>query len=136
MLPPCVTGNSEYVRTFVICVTTTPEMEQAVLGGIKRFCQSEVIDHGHGAYALVQSQITRETFIVITDADSSSRCDNGVRRWREKVSRTICNDAHLSKLSAIAIVEWIRPLTRRVQRLFGWGDVALYTVARPVRLRS
>ena len=32
--------------------------------------------------------------------------------------------AEIKKLPGNPQVEWVRPLTRRLQRLFGWGDVA------------
>jgi len=54
-----------------------------------------------------------DMYIVITEA-KAHRVEGRSRAFRESISQ----------LPGSPPVEWIRPMTRRLQRLFGWGDVA------------
>ena len=61
-----------------------------------------------------------EAYIVISDGQ------HNVRQWSRKLLHEV------SKIENVKVV-WIRPLTRRLQRLFGWGDT---TISREALMES
>ena len=69
-----------------------------------------MVSHSAGAFAVVQCD-NDQTYGVLTLA----------KPIRDRYGERHIKDG-LSKLNATA--EWVRPLNRRLQRLFLWGDVA------------
>jgi hypothetical protein len=88
-------------RTFVVKVD--------VIGPLQAFGAAALVK-GAGAVAQVQMQ-SGDCYVVITD-DA-----------RKIQYTTIMLAADIRKLPAAPTVEWVRPLTTRLQRLFAWGDV-------------
>ena len=102
-LPPCelaVVGPN-YASTFVAKVSDGAALP--ALGA------SELV-RGAGAFACVT---LTGSFYFVTVLEERS-----IPNYVHKLTRQI------QKLPGNPQVEWVRPLTRRLQRLFGWGDVA------------
>ena len=83
---------------------------------LKTFARGQMILHAAGSFAVVQIPQLGEcgndqTYGVLTFA----------KPIRDRYGERHIKDG-LSKLNATA--EWVRPLNRRLQRLFLWGDVA------------
>ena len=67
---------------------------------------------GAGAYAVVEMP-NGDVYVVLVTA-RAVRLENAAGNVK----------AEILQLPGSPPVEWVRPLTRRLQRLFGWGDVA------------
>ena len=74
--------------------------------------QAELL-HGAGAYAVVQVKVAEPgTFLVLSLAQPRHFESSAAELTRK-----------VEQLPGHPKVEWVRALTRRLQRLFGWGDV-------------
>ena len=67
---------------------------------------------GAGAYAVVELA-NGDVFAVLVMA-RAGRVENAAKNVKSEIRQ----------LPGTPPVEWVRPLTRRLQRLFGWGDAA------------
>ena len=67
---------------------------------------------GAGAYAVVE-MANGDVFVVLVMA-RAGRVENAAENVK----------AEIRQLPGTPPVEWVLPLTRRLQRLFGWGDAA------------
>ena len=67
---------------------------------------------GAGAYAIVHLPVTQEMYLAITLAQA-----------HRDAPRAANIKASIQRLPTRPQVVWVRPMTRRLQRLFGWGDV-------------
>ena len=78
----------------------------------------------HGGCANVTLPTTEETYLVLAEA-AAHRFEGRARSLRGSIQQLPGNPE----------VEWVRPLTRQLQRLFGWGDTLSTTedVARACR---
>jgi len=106
--PQCARDASKpgFARTFVAKVTAASQV------AIEWSAFQAHASQGANAVALVTRETDDNTiYIVLTRA--AVRVDNHVPALKGKLE-----DPPLS-----ATVEWVRPFTRRLQRLFGWGDV-------------
>ena len=106
--PQCARDASKpgFARTFVAKVTAASQV------AIEWSAFQAHASQGANAVALVTRETDDNTiYIVLTRA--AVRVDNHVPALKSKLE-----DPPLS-----ATVEWARPFTRRLQRLFGWGDV-------------
>lgn len=81
------------------------------LDRMKDFGCAELVK-GSGAFALVSIPGRCEYYFVLTVEERS------IPKYVHKLADNIL------LLPGSPQVEWVRPLTRRLQRLFGWGDVA------------
>ena len=96
------------VQTYVI--KAGPDVEPDVL---RTWAQGQAV-LGAGAWALaeVRGASPPDTFLVITMGESCF-FESRVARIKEGIKQ----------LPTHPTVEWVRPLTRRFQRHFSWGDV-------------
>ena len=67
---------------------------------------------GAGGCASIKLPATEELYLVLTEA-AAHRFEIRARLLK----------ASIEQLPGDPLVEWVRPLTRRLQRLLGWGDV-------------
>jgi len=106
--PPCArdTSKRHFARTFVAKVTAASQAT------IEWSAFQAHASQGANAVAMVTLE-TDESTIYIVLTRTAVRVDNHVPALKSKLE-----DPPLS-----AKVEWVRPFTRRLQRLFGWGDV-------------
>ena len=113
-LPPC-----ELVRDVKPQFTQTLMAKSA--GGssmmLSQWAASRVVT-GAGAYAVVD-MANGDVFVVLVMA-RAVRVENAAENVK----------AEIQQLPGSPLVEWVRPLTRRLQRLFGWGDAASTSCAR------
>ena len=108
IIPPC-----ELARDL------KPQFTQALVvksaGGFARllseWAASRVV-MGAGAYAVVEMANGDVSAVLVMAR--AARAENAAMNVK----------AEIRQLPGSPPVEWVRPLTRRLQRLFGWGDVA------------
>ena len=121
-LPPCeLSGEKrqQFAQTYVIKL-----LSGSNTGSVQTWVKGRLTD-GAGAGALVHARpssiqsegvssedISPELYIVLTDS-AAHRFEGRARAL----------EAAVEQLPGSPQVEWVRPLTRRLQRLFGWGDV-------------
>ena len=78
----------------------------------------------HGEFAVFSARALASASVTVP-AGSSAGCYLVQTLEKECEDRSFaaraCNE--ISNLPGNTQVEWVRPLTRRLQRLFGWGDV-------------
>ena len=67
---------------------------------------------GAGSVASVTLTTSEETYVVLTEA-AAHRFEGRARSLRDSIQQLPGNPE----------VEWVRPLTRQLQRLLGWGDI-------------
>ena len=79
---------------------------------VENWAQLQVMDKRVSSYALVQLEERDELFLVLTKPEAI-RVEYAKFEFLERCGRFIVPIE----------VTWVRPLTRRLQRLFGWGDV-------------
>ncbi len=107
--PPCqpvADRRAQFAQTYVIKVCAEGENTSPI-----HWLTSQIVS-GAGGGAMVKT-VQGDMYIVITEA-KAHRVEGRSRAFRESISQ----------LPGSPPVEWIRPMTRRLQRLFGWGDVA------------
>lgn len=103
-LPPCVLEKpaKHMVRSVVAKVSSTPAL--ATLGA------AELV-HGAGSFAVIEG--ATGNYFVLTAGKH-----HDLAAWSQKLKQKI------EQLPGDCGVQWVRPLNRRLQRLFGWADVA------------
>ena len=103
-LPPCVLDKptKHMVRSVVAKVSSTAAL--ATLGA------AELV-HGAGSFAVVEG--AAGNYFVLTAGKH-----HDLAAWSQKLKQKI------EQLPGDCGVQWVRPLNRRLQRLFEWGDVA------------
>jgi len=104
-IPPCTQASDlkpQFAQTFVV--------KYRGQGDITAWTASQVVN-GAGAYAEVT--VRDEKYLVLVMA-KAARFENAAMNIKGGVEQLPGNPK----------VEWVRPLTRRLQRLLGWGDVA------------
>ncbi len=107
--PPCQAveeRKAQFAQTYVIKVCAEGENDP-----LARWVSSQLVT-GAGAAAFVKTA-HGDMYIVLTEA-KEHRVEGRIRAFRESIAQ----------LPGSPLVEWIRPMTRRLQRLFGWGDAA------------
>ena len=110
-VPPCVLSADHGLgsaQTFVVNTTGCPADLLTEFG-------AKAIINGDGAFARVRLQ-SDEHFLVLTLA-RPCKVENAVHRLKTSIAA----------LPGAPAVSWVRPLNRRLQRLFDWGDVAAAT---------
>jgi len=106
--PPCARGTSDkgFARTFVAKLTTASQAT------IEWSAFQAHASQGANAVAMVSLERDEsKIYIVLTRPEVRSN------DYTPALARK------LQKPPLSAKVEWVRPFTRRLQRLFGWGDV-------------
>ena len=100
--------KSQFVQTYV--VKAAEDVASPVLG---TWATSQGV-LGAGAWSVVEvgDQACRELYLVVTFRNA--------HRFKPRVDYI---KESLLQLPTHPTVEWVRPLTRRLQRRFGWGDV-------------
>ena len=100
--------KSQFVQTYV--VKAAEDVASPVLG---TWAASQGV-LGAGAWSVVEveEQVCRELYLVVTFRNA--------HRFKPRVDYI---KESLLQLPTHPTVEWVRPLTRRLQRRFGWGDV-------------
>jgi hypothetical protein len=111
MAAPCQLVDdpkSQFVQTYVVKVGE--DVASPVLG---TWAASQGV-LGAGAWSVVEveEQVRRELYLVVTFRNA--------HRFKPRVDYI---KESLLQLPTHPTVEWVRPLTRRLQRRFGWGDV-------------
>ena len=107
-VPPCTLCTEtkpQYAQTFVVNTTGLP-------AGLLTDWGAARVVQGDGAFARVLL-LNEDSFLIITLA-RAAKIDPAARA----ISTGIAG------LPGAPKVTWVRPLTRRLQLLFGWGDVA------------
>ena len=94
----------QFAQTFVI------KSDASSVAALRTFGASQLVT-GAGAFAVVQP--IAGAYLVLTLGEPH-RFENRAAQFRQG----------LQQLPGSPQIEWIRPLTRRLQRLFGWGDVS------------
>jgi hypothetical protein len=109
-LPPCVLSSDSpgSAQTFVVNTTGCPADLLTEFG-------ARAVLNGDGAFARVRL-LNDETFLVLSLAHPC-KVENAAHRLKTSIA----------SLPGGPAVLWVRPLNRRLQRLFGWGDVAAST---------
>ena len=105
-LPPCVLAQGMRPQTTKTLVAKSVGASPQLLS---QWAASRVVD-GAGAYAIVEMP-TGDIYAVIAMAQAV-RVENAAANMK----------AAIEQLPGGPQVEWVRPLTRRLQRLFCWGD--------------
>jgi hypothetical protein len=103
-MPPCVLSSCEYTKAHTFVVKTD------TFGPLQAFGAASLVK-GTGAVAQVQLP-SGECYFVLT---------GGTPRTIQHTVVKLAAD--IRKLPAAPAIEWVRPLTTRLQRLFAWGDV-------------
>jgi hypothetical protein len=103
-MTPCAISPCEHTKAYSFVVKTD------TFGPIQAFGAAALVN-GAGAVAQVQMP-SGECYFVLTDSTPRS-----IQYTATKLA------ADIRKLPAAPTVEWVRPLTVRLQRLFAWGDV-------------
>ena len=104
--PPCVLAEDLRPQTTKTLVAKTKGASPQLLS---EWAASRVVN-GAGAYAIVEMP-TGDIYAVIAMAQAM-RVENAAANMK----------AAIEQLPGGLQVEWVRPLTRRLQRLFCWGD--------------
>ena len=104
--PPCVLAEDLRPQTTKTLVAKTKGASPQLLF---EWAASRVVN-GAGAYAIVEMP-TGDIYTVISVAQAM-RVENAAANMK----------AAIEQLPGGLQVEWVRPLTRRLQRLFCWGD--------------
>jgi len=110
-IPPCILQNDKKphtAQTFVMDTTGCPPDLLTNWGAMRLL-------KGDGAFARVRL-LTGETYLVLSMAQPGNV---------ESAAQSM--KASIRALPGSPEIRWIRPLNRRLQRLFGWGDVAAVT---------
>ena len=108
--PPCelsTDGRPQVAQTYVVKMITLGDEP----GLVNIWVKGRLAD-GAGACACVFLPTAGVDFIVVTEA-AAHRVEGRVRALKTGIEQLPGNPG----------VEWVRPLTRPLQRLFGWGDV-------------
>ena len=105
-IPLCIRDNSKpyFAQTFVAKV-------RAARGAVEWISVMTSTGHGAGAVAVVNLETDEPDLLYIVITRQAVRLKDYALSLTSKLE-------HLS-----AKVEWVRPFDRRLQRLFGWGDV-------------
>ena len=108
VLPPCELAHDvkpQFTQTLVVKSAGGSSLL------LSQWAASRVVT-GAGAYAVVD-MANGDVFVVLVMA-RAARVENAAENMK----------AEIRQLPGSPLVEWVRPLTRRLQRLFGWGDAA------------
>jgi len=113
-MPPCALSKGlkpQHAQTYVMKLL--PGSDACA---VQNWLNARLID-GAGAWAQVSIRSpdlkSLDLYTVLTE-NATHRVEGRARAFREQVAQ----------LSGSPQTEWIHPLTRRLQRLLGWGDVA------------
>jgi hypothetical protein len=110
-IPPCVLSSDHALgsaQTFVVNTTGCPADLLTEYG-------ARAVVNGDGAFARVRLQ--SDEHLLILSLARPCKVENAVHRLKTSISA----------LPGAPAVSWIRPLNRRLQRLFGWVYVAAAT---------
>ena len=115
-VPPCemeAEQRKHMRRTYVAKVSAASEPE--MLRSLQLQCQSLLFSYKANAYALVDVPmgICAGTYLVLT-----------LPQAREEKSFATSLSKDISGLPLCAAPMWVKPLTRKLQRHFRWGDSA------------
>jgi hypothetical protein len=111
MIPPCQLSEAK-PRT---AATFVAKVSEAKPGLLVPFGSAALV-HGAGAFALVEVPGTGCYFVL-----------SGTERGDAAYARNL--EQQIKRLPEAPDVEWVRPLTVRLQRLLGWGDVTADEIA-------
>ena len=113
--PPCELWKPPKPHTAQVYV-----LKASAPSGLLTVGSTELVE-GAGAFAVVQSEIDG-TFLVVA-LGRPQHFESAAAKLKQKVQQ----------LPGDPLVEWVRPLTRRLQRLLGWGDVLSTKEGAPQR---
>jgi len=107
-IPPCVLSSDQApgsAQTFVVNTTDCPADLLTEFG-------ARAVLNGDGAFARVR--LPSDEHYLVLSLSRPCKVENAVHRLKTSIAA----------LPGGPAVSWIRPLNRRLQSLFGWGDVA------------
>ena len=127
MAPPIEKSNGE-LRTFVAkLIPKGGHALDELMSPLKFFATQEIIG-GIAGVAIVMHG--GDAYVVHTLAKPAT-LGNHTPGFKRRLM-----EFYNGAIAMVATIEWVRPLNRHLQRLFGWGDINVADVAAEVKLAA